>query len=83
VRAFGSATRLLGVAGIRISRRLLDAEPVSDRRAQLAAFLKFMLMSPGYGRKVTTHSLRFLMPGFRPWRNLRDPQRVHRALASI
>ena len=83
VQAFGAATRLLGVGGIRISRRLLAAEPASDRRAQRTAFFRFMLLTPGYGRTVAAHSLRFLLPRFRPWHNPHDPRRIQHALASI
>ena len=83
IRALGAAARLLGVGGIRIGRRLLTDEPAFDRRAQRAAFFRFMMLAPGYGRKVVAHSLRFLLPGFRPWHNPHDPRRIQHALASI
>ena len=83
IRALGAAARLLGVGGIRIGRRLLTDEPAFDRRAQRAAFFRFMMLAPGYGRKVVAHSLRFLLPRFRPWHNPHDPRRIQHALASI
>jgi len=82
-RAFATALRLLGVGAFRIHRRLLASEPSTDRAAQFAAFSRYMVLSPAYGRTVAARSARFLLPGFRPWHDTDDTQRIHTAIASL
>ena len=70
-KALRDAMRILGKVGSSIFTSLVRGEPQRDAK-QLAGFVRFMLLTPGYGRRALTCTLRFLRPGFEPWKNPND-----------
>jgi predicted metal-dependent hydrolase len=65
-RALHAATRLLLRTSQEIYSALLVREPESARADRVAAW-RFMLLSPGYARRVAARLPRFLLPSFRHW----------------
>jgi len=65
------AARLLLWTGGEIYSALLVREPERSRADRVAAW-RFMLVSPGYGRRVGTRLPRFLLPSFKHWETHAD-----------
>ena len=82
VKALQDIAKLLGITGRRIFRDLLRCEPHLDR-GQAVEFGKFLLVTPGYGRRMLTSSLRFLDPGFEPWKDPEDLAMIDRTLNAV
>lgn len=70
-KAFKDAAVLLGSTLQALIEGLMAVEP---RRgpAEGLELARYMLLSPGYGRRVLGYTLRFLVPSFKPWENPRD-----------
>jgi predicted metal-dependent hydrolase len=70
-KALKDATLILGdtVRDILTDLMAVEPRPQPRQRPELA---RFMLLSPGYGRRALAHTLRFLVPGFNPWENSGD-----------
>jgi len=70
-KALKDAGVLLGRTARDLLTDLITAEPRRNPRERLE-LARFMLVSPGYGRSVLGHTLRFVVPGFKPWENPSD-----------
>lgn len=70
-KALKDAGVLLGRTTRGLLSDLIGAEPRRDSRERLE-LASFMLLSPGYGRRVLGQTLRLLVPGFKPWQNPLD-----------
>jgi hypothetical protein len=81
-RAFADAARLLLGSVYDVMKRLLAGEP--DRTvAQRLELVRFMAISPGYGRQLGKQAFRYFRPGFAPWKDTGDLQLIRRTLGEV
>jgi predicted metal-dependent hydrolase len=80
-QAFHAATRLLLRTSQEIYSALLIREP-ERTRADLFDAWRFMLLSPGYARRVGARLPRFLLPSFRHWERREDDLFLIRSAAT-
>ena len=81
-RAFADAARLLLGSVYDVMRRLMAGE--SDRPvAQCLGLLRFMAISPGYGRRLGRQAFRYFRPGFAPWKDTGDLKLIRRTLGEV
>lgn len=81
-KALKDALEMLGRVGSAIFGSLVRSEPQQDAK-QLAAFVRFMVLTPGYGRVALAGVLRFLQPDFQPWKNSADLPMVEATLVKL
>ena len=81
-RAFADAGRLLLGSLASVMKRLLSREPEGTATQRLE-FLRFMAISPGYGRQFGRQALRYFQPGFAPWRDAGDLELIRQTLGSV
>ncbi len=80
-RAFADAGRLLLGSLASVMKRLLLSEP-ERTAAQRMEFVRFMAVSPGYGRQFGKQALRYFQPGFAPWKDAGDLELIRQTLGS-
>ncbi len=81
-RAFADAGRLLLGSVYDVMKRLLAGEP-DWTAAQRLEFVRFMALSPGYGRRLGKHAFRYFRPGFAPWKDAGDLELIRRTLGEV
>lgn len=81
-RGLRDGFRILSDMSRGISQELLGRQP-KPSRSELREFLAFMTLSPGYGWKVLGITLKFLVPGYAPWRNPGDLPMIRSTLEEL